>query len=164
MADYTVALQAKAPEIQPIDWKGWAALGLQQQQTNQSIAASQQQISASKSSQAVTDAQLPGTVAQSTSLQQKAASDVQDQGANDLAISLATQPQYQKPDPASGGTIVDYNKLYGDLAKSFPQQAVKMAANQFDTVYKGAQASEQTATTAGKWLEFGNKLIQTTAN
>ena len=161
--DPSISLGVKGPDIQPVDWKGWMALGIQNQ-------VAQQNISASKSAQAVTNATLPGTVAQSTSLQQKAQSDIQDQKAKDLVIQLAANPGYQTDD-GRGGKTVDYPKVYGELAKSYPQQSAKMAGDQFDTMYKGLQVLQQTAAasgeqalTAGKWLEFSNKSVQTTAN
>lgn len=157
------SLSLQVNPVQAPDYLKFAKFGLDQQ-------VAQQQMATSAAQQANLQAANPGIAANATSLQQKAQGDIQDQAANNLAIELAQSGKYTTDNGTDNATI-DYAKLYGDLAQQFPQQATKMAASKFDTDYKEQQARTQAATasgteaeTAGKWTNFSNNLVQTTAN
>ena len=137
----------------------------------------QQQIAASRASQLATEAQTPGFEAQSSSFQQKAIADKQDQDARNMAIELARSGRYttEKEDGTKG---IDYARLYGDVAQKHPQQALTLAKDKGDSDYKVAQAKSQEFTTAkteqeakslkakaeDDMFELGNKQVQTLAN
>ena len=127
-------------------------------------------------------AQNPGLAAQSTTFQQAAQAAKQDQDANNRLIELASTGNYTQEVKQPDGTtkkVIDFPRLYGDLAsgdpttgvKGYPTQALKFAGAKGDTDYKVAQADAQQATAQGNQFDAAEKgqkflttQLQTAAN
>ena len=143
--DNTIALQA-GQGVQPVnqvDWAKYAQLGMLQAKTAQDIAASQQQIQASKASQALTEAQTPGAVALSTQNEIKAK---QDQGRVEASqYAIETDPLTGQPvvDTTTGVVKINPAKFqYGLYRAGLGSEALKAGADNIKNVLE-----EQKATT-----------------
>lgn len=115
------------------------AQGMQAQQ--QQIAASQQEVEASRAAQAQTEAGTPGVAAQSQSLQAKALQDQQDAAAMQYATSIA--PKYTRHNQ-DGSTTFDSIGAGNDMAsQGFIKQGGAAIKSWMDGISSSADATKK---------------------
>lgn len=153
MIDPTIPLQVNYPQTQFPQALDWAK-----------IATAANQIPLIQAETRNQNAQTPGIAAHSTSLQQQAENDVQDQQAKNLAIELASMPDFQTTDPVTGNTQANMPKVFGAVSSKFPNQAIQMwkASSDLDNQKAISAKSAVEADVASQ--DFQRNQVQTLAN